>query len=102
MLLDHNGMLRLVYGWETSDYTRHYVAAAPARAIVTFPNGLDAESLTWAVVEAQSGEAIGLAGRVRSGNVGLPHTMLMVIQRVSGPPATTLSQMLDEGRQEET
>jgi hypothetical protein len=88
------------YGWETSDYTRNFVAKAPARVMVAFLNGLDAESLTGAVVEAQSGEATGLAGRVRPGNVGKSHTMIMAYQRVNGPPDSTLSQIIDAGRQD--
>jgi hypothetical protein len=100
LLLDHAGMSRLLFGWETSDYCLHYVAAAPARAIVVFPNGLDPEFLTGAVIEAQSVEGIGLAGRVRLDNVGQPHRKIMVIQRVNGPPDTTLSQMLAEGKQD--
>jgi hypothetical protein len=100
LLLDHAGMLQLLFGWETSDYCLHYLVAAPTRAIVTFPNGLDPESLTGAVIEAQCGEAIGLAGRVRLGNVGQPHTILMVVERVNGPPDTTLSQLLADGPQD--
>jgi hypothetical protein len=101
VLLDHLGMLRLVFGWETSDYSLCFVAYAPARAIVAFLNGLDPESLTGAVVEVQSGDEIGLAGRVRLGSVGKPHSKITVYQRVNGPPDTTLSQMLAEGRQDE-
>ncbi len=102
ILLDHAGLARLLYGWETSDYCLHYVAAAPARAIVAFPNGLDPESLTGSVVEAERGEGIGLAGRVRLSNVGRLHGKIMVMQRVNGPPDITLSQMLDDCRQDET
>ena len=101
ILLDHFGMCRLSFGWETSDYSRHFVASAPARFILAFPNGLDAASLSGAVVEAQTGEEIGSAGRVRLANVGLPHSTITVYQRVNGPPDTTLSQMLKDGRQEE-
>src|SRR5262252_3928966 len=100
ILLDRAGMSRLDYGWETSDYTRNFVAHAPARLIVAFLNGLDAESLAGAVVEVQSEEATGLAGRVRPGNVGKVHTMLMAYQRVNGPPDNTLSQIIDAGRQD--
>jgi hypothetical protein len=99
ILLDYLGMTRLLFGWETSDYCLHYVAAEPTRVIVAFPNGLDPESLTGAVVEAQSGEGLGLAGRVRVGDVGQPHTKIVVVERVNGPPDITLSKMLDDGRQ---
>jgi len=94
LLLDHVGMVRLSFGWETSDYRRHYLADAPARVIVAFENGLDAAGLTGAVVEVQRGDAIGLAGRVRLDCVGLPHTIIMVERRVNGPPDFTLSQIL--------
>ena len=40
MLLDHAGMLQLSFGQETSDHCRHYLANAPARAIVVFENDL--------------------------------------------------------------
>ena len=98
ILLDRAGMSRLDYGWETSDHTRNFVAKAPARVIVAFLNGLDAESLTGAVVEVQSGEATGLAGRVRPDSVGKPHTMIMAFQRVNGPPDNRLSQVIDAGQ----
>lgn len=101
LLLDHDGMSRLLFGWETRDHRRHFVAKAPARVIVAFHNGLDPASLTGAVVEAQNGEEIGLAGRVRLGNGGRPHSKITVDQRVNGPPDNTLSQMLDAGRQDE-
>jgi len=100
ILLDHAGMLRLVYGWETTDYCRHYVAEAPARAVVDFLNGLDQGLLTGSVVEAQSGSEIGLAGRVRPGNEGREHTQVIISERVNGPPDMTLTQLLDEGLQD--
>jgi hypothetical protein len=100
ILLDHDGMLRLVYGWETSDYSRHFVADAPARAVVAFLNGLDEELLTGAVVEGESGGEIGLAGRVRLGNEGREHSKITIAERVNGPPAMTLSQLLDAGLQD--
>jgi hypothetical protein len=95
-------MLRLIYGWETSDYTRHYVANAPAQVIVAFQSGLDATVLTGAVVEVQSGEEIGLAGRVPTSSVGEVYTTLLIVQRVNGPPDITLSQLLNDGRQDDT
>jgi len=52
LLLDRDGMSRFVFGWVTSDYSSHYVANAPARAIVTFQNGLYVNLLTGSVVEA--------------------------------------------------
>jgi hypothetical protein len=100
ILVDRDGMSRLRFGWETSDYRVHYVADPPARAIVAFHNGLDPKALTGAVVDTENGEGIGLAGRVRSATVGKLHTMIMVTQRVNGPPDGTLSQMLDAGRQD--
>jgi hypothetical protein len=95
ILLDHWGLLRLIYGWETSDYSRHYVAVAPARVIVAFVNGLDTGLLTGAVVEVQGGAEIGLAGRVRPGNENREHSKLTIYERVNGPPDMTLSQALD-------
>ena len=100
ILLDHVGMTQLIFAWETSDYCLHYVAAEPVRVIVAFPNGLEPELLTGAVVEAQSGEGLGLAGRVRAGNVGQLHTKIVIVERVNGPPDTTLSQMLANGLQD--
>lgn len=100
LLLDHDGMSRLIFGWETNDYTRYFVADAPARVIVAFHNGLDAAALTGAVVETHSGEEIGLTGRVRLGNVGLPHSLITVNQRVDGPPDLTLSKMLSASQQD--
>jgi len=100
ILLDHAGMLRLIYGWETSDYSRHFLADPPARVIVAFLNGLDQELLTGAVVETLSAGEIGLAGRVRPGNEGKEHSKITIAERVNGPPDMTLSQLLDAGLQD--
>ena len=93
--------MRLSFGRETSDHCRHYLADAPARAIVVFDNGLNAESLTGAVVEAESGLEMGFAGYVRSCNVGRPHSKITISRRVNGPPDTMLSRLLSAGLQDE-
>jgi hypothetical protein len=101
LLLDDAGMSRLVFGRETSDHCRYYVADAPARATVVFPNGLDPAKLTGAVVDADCGLEIGFIGYVRSSNVGLAHTKIAIYGRVVGPPDTMLSRMLAAGLQDE-
>jgi hypothetical protein len=101
ILLDYPGLLRLVYGWETGDYCRHFVADAPARVIVAFLNGLDEELLAGAVVEAQSGGEIGLAGRVRPGDEGREYSKVTIFERVNGPPEMTLTQLLDGSPKDE-
>ena len=101
LLLDHAGMVHLSFGRETSDYCRHYLANAPARAIVVFDNGLNPEALTGAVVEAESGLEMGLVGLVRPHNVGWPHTKITITQRVDGPPDTLLSRLLAASLQDE-
>ena len=97
VLLDPEGMTRLLYGWEASDYSRFFEADAPARVIVVFPSGLDASLLTGAVVEAVSSGEIGSVGRVRPGNKGQEYSQLVIYERVDGPPDVTLSQLLRAG-----
>jgi hypothetical protein len=101
LLLDHAGMVRLTFGRETSDHGRYYLADAPTRAIVVFDNGLNPEALTGAVVDAESGLEMGLAGYVRSCNVDLPHSKIAIHQRVDGPPDNRLSRLLAAGLQDE-
>jgi hypothetical protein len=100
LLLDHAAMVRLYFGWETSDHIRHYVADAPARATVVFHSGLDPAKLTGAVVDAECGLEIGFIGYVRSRNAALPHTKIAIYGLVVGPPDNTLSRMLDAGLQD--
>jgi len=101
LLLDHAGMVRLSFGCETSDHRRHYLADAPARAVVVFDIGLNPESLTGAVVEAESGLEMGSAVYIRSHNTGLPHSKISIYRRVDGPPDTMLSRLLAAGLQEQ-
>ncbi len=103
ILLDRAGMSHLLFckaSSEPGDHRRHYASAAPARATLVFHNGLDPASLTGAVVEAQLESEIGLAGSVRPGNEGLPHTQFTITHRVNGPPDELLSRMLAGARQD--
>ena len=104
LLLDHDGTARLEFCTETiepGDRRLHFTAAAPARAIVVFHNGLDPARLAGAVVDAGSSLEIGFVSYVRLGNVGMEHSKISIFQRVDGPPDTMLSQVLAGALQDE-
>ena len=104
LLLDRDGTARLQFCSETiepGDRRLHFTAAAPARAIVVFHNGLDPATLVGAVVDAGSSFEIGFVSYVRHSNVGVEHSKIAIYQRVDGPADTMLSQVLADALQDE-
>jgi hypothetical protein len=79
--LDTPGMARLLFSTGTAKHGErraYYTATAPARAVVVFRNGLDADSTVGEVVEAQVTTTAAPAGIARPGNEGKEHTIVSV------------------------
>jgi hypothetical protein len=103
LLLDTAGMARIAFARETTEHgdrRAYYTAAAPARAVVVFRNGLNADSLIHEVVEANFTTAPAPAGIARAGNEGKPHTIISVLRRVDRMADHVLWRVIEEGRQD--
>jgi hypothetical protein len=103
ILLDRDGTVRLQFCSEiveTGDRQLHFTAAAPARTIIVFHNGLDPARLSGAVMDAGTSFETGPAGFVRPTNVGVEHSKIAFYERVNGPPDDTLSRILADGLQD--
>src|SRR6266852_3085879 len=101
--LDTPGMARLLFSTGTAKHGErraYYTATAPARAVVVFRNGLDADSMVGEVVEAQVTTTAAPAGIASPGNEGKEHTIVSVLRRVNDLADQIFWRVIEAGRQD--
>jgi hypothetical protein len=103
LVIDTASMARVTFARETTvhgDQRRYYTAAAPARTVVVFRNGLDLEGLAHEVVEAQVATAAAPAGNPRPGNERQQYTIISVLRKVHDLADYMLWRVIEEGQQD--